>query len=137
MVTANRAMILHGYHDKKQPGIKQIGDKASNPFGLMGIKHQQRFHRNSRESYLAGKYLQSIGSKCTKQQWQSLLIKNFNQAGTLLKRLKALYAILEEHEESTCQASYWKNKVNVSHSFSNNHGEVGAISKGFFSKKLS
>ena len=47
--------------DEKYPGIKQIGNNASYPFGFMEHDHLQQFDRNSRESCLDDKYLQSIG----------------------------------------------------------------------------
>ena len=125
-----------GTRDKKYPGIKWIGNKASYPFGFMEdfLDHLQQFNRNCRESCLVGKYLQSIGSNCVDQQWRSLLKqKIFKQAGTL-NSLETLYTILEEHWKSICQASYLRNKVNVSHSSVDDHMQVGTMCKAIFSK---
>ena len=113
--------------------------KASYPFGYTWncLDHLQQFNRNSRESCLACKYLQFIGSKFMEQEWRSLLKeKSFKQAGTLLNSLNTFHAILEEHEKSIYQASYKRNKVNVSHSSVNVHMQVGTISKAIFAKTV-
>ena len=63
--------ICMGTKDKKHPDIKWIGNKASYHFGFMGncLDHLQQFDKNSRESCLAGKYLQSIGLKHSEKKW--------------------------------------------------------------------
>ena len=48
--------------DKRHPDIKHIGNKAFYQFGFMeNLGPLQQFDRNSRESGLAGEYLQSVG----------------------------------------------------------------------------
>ena len=87
-------------------------------WGTNCLNHLQQLNRNTRESCLAGKYLQSIGLKCVEQQWRSILTwKIFKHAETFLNSLGTLQTILEEHWKSICQASYWRNGVNVSHSY--------------------
>ena len=58
-----KQMYCMGMEEKKKPsGIKGLGNKASYPCWFMGncLDHLQQFDRNSKESYLAGKYLPSI-----------------------------------------------------------------------------
>ena len=108
--------------DKKHPGIKRIGKKASYPFGFMVncLLHLQQFDRKSRESCLAQWYLQFIPLDSMQQQWRSLpKWRSFKHAGNLLNSLKSLQIILEEQWKSTCQASYWRSKVMVLHSSTN------------------
>ena len=66
-----------GTKNKKHPDIKWINNKALYWFGVMGncLDHLQLFDRNSRESGLAGLYLQSVGLKCSKKEWWSFLSK--------------------------------------------------------------
>ena len=45
------------------------------------IDHQQKFNKNSRESCLAGKYLQSLGLKCSGKEWWPLLKEKKLQVG--------------------------------------------------------
>ena len=128
-----------GNKNKKQPDIKQFGNKASYSFGYMGncLDHLQQFSRNSRETCLADKYIQSIGLKYVEEQWRSLLKqKSFKWSGTLLNSLKTFHAIQVDHWKSNCQASYWRNKLNVSHSSRNDHVQVEAISKAIFAEVL-
>ena len=63
-----------GNKDKKHPGIKRFVKKESYPFGCMKkcLDHLQQFDRNSRESCLAGRYLQSIHFNRVEKQWRSL-----------------------------------------------------------------
>ena len=122
--------------DKKHPGIRWFSNKASHCFGCMGncLDHLQQFNRITRESYLADLYLQSIGFKSTEQVWVFLSkAKSSKHAGTLLNSHKTNHAILKKHWKSICEASYWKNKVNVSHLY---HVKVGTVSKTIFSKAL-
>ena len=111
-----------GTKDKNHHGIKHIGNKASYSFDFIGniLDNLHQFDRNFRETCLAHKYLQVIGLDSVEHQWRSLLRqKCFKQAGNLLKNLEALQSIIEEHWKSICQASYWRSKVMVLHSSSN------------------
>ena len=123
-----------GTKDKNHPGIKcilsfWIYEELPWSSGVIWLKFKG--------SCLAGQYLESIGFDSVEQWWRLFLQqRSIKHAGTFLKVIESLWTILEEHWKSICKSSYWRNKVMVSHLFTNNQVLVGTASKANFPKKL-